>query len=250
MDKQYYKDYYFLEKKHWWFTARKEILEDIIRRKINPTHPIKILNIGTATGAGTLMLQTFGHVTSIEYDEDCCKFLNEELKITTQQGSITALEFENEQFDLVCAFDVIEHVEDDGLAAAEMLRVCKKDGFVFTTVPAFMLLWSEHDVVNHHHRRYSINQFRNLFKVDDSTIVFQSYFNCFFFIPIAFIRILLWPFQKNKLKNNRVAKSDFSRFNADGILNKILFRIFLIEKTLLKFIKFPFGVSICLMIKK
>ncbi len=249
MDKQYYKDYYKLEREHWWFTARKEILEDLIRRKINPTIPLKILNIGTATGAGTLMLQEFGNVTSIEYDEDCCKFLNEQLQIKTQVGSITELDFENNSFDLVCAFDVIEHVENDSLATAEMLRVCKKDGYVFATVPAFMLLWSEHDVVNHHCRRYKINQFRNLFKVADSNIVFKSYFNFFFFIPIASIRILLWPFQKNKLKET-TAKSDFSRFNADGIFNKICFRIFLLEKTLLKFIKFPFGVSICLMIKK
>ena len=249
MDKQYYKDYYTLEKKHWWFTARKEILEDLIRRKINPTSPLKILNIGTATGAGTLMLQEFGEVTSIEYDEDCCKFLNEQLQITTHQGSITELDFENEQFDLVCAFDVIEHVDDDCLAASEMLRVCKNEGYVFATVPAFMLLWSEHDVVNHHFRRYKIKEFRNLYKVDDSKIIFKSYFNFFFFIPIAIIRILLWPFQKNKLKTTD-AKSDFSRFNAEGILNKFFFKIFLLEKTLLKFFNFPFGVSCCLMIRK
>jgi len=92
------------------------------------------------------MLEKFGDVTSIEYDEDCCQFLNEVLHIPALQGSITELEFEDNSFDLVCAFDVIEHVEDDSKAASEMLRVCKKDGLVFATVPAFMLLWSEHDV--------------------------------------------------------------------------------------------------------
>lgn len=247
MDKQYYKDYYKLEREHWWFTARNEILKSLIKRNIDINKKLNILNIGTATGAGTKMLEEFGNVTSIEYDEDCCKFLNEQLNIKTQQGSITELEFDENTFDLVCAFDVIEHVEQDELAAKEMLRVCKKDGLVFCTVPAFMLLWSEHDVINHHVKRYKLKQFLKLFKVDKSKIIFKSYFNFFFFLPIASVRILLWPFQKNK--KQEVAKSDFSRFNT-GILNTIFHHIFLMEKTLLNFIRFPFGVSIVAMIKK
>ena len=243
MDKQYYK----LEREHWWFLARKEILKSIIKRKINTYKPLRILNIGTATGAGTIMLQEFGEVTSIEYDSDCCKFLNNELHILTQEGSITDLQFEDNSFDLVCAFDVIEHVEDDTLAASEMLRVCKKDGFVIATVPAFMLLWSEHDVINHHFRRYKLNAFRNLFKVDDDNVVVKSYFNFFFFIPIALIRIIMWPFQKNKTKTN--ATSDFERFKT-GRLNTLLYHIFLIEKTLLKYFRLPFGVSIVCLVKK
>ncbi len=249
MDKQYYKDYYRLEREHWWFTAREAILKNIIERKVNTTKPLRILNIGTATGAGTVMLSQFGKVTSIEYDEDCCEFLNKELNIPTQQGSITELQFADNSFDLVCAFDVIEHVEDDAKAASEMLRVCAKDGFVFCTVPAFMLLWSEHDVINHHCRRYKINQFRSLFKVSNSQVVFKSYFNFFFFMPIATVRILLWPFQKNKIKSKANAESDFARFNT-GLLNKIFHIIFLLERSLLKAIRFPFGVSISLMIKK
>lgn len=247
MDKQYYKQYYKLEREHWWFLARKEILKSIIKRKINTYKPLRILNIGTATGAGTIMLQEFGEVTSIEYDSDCCKFLNDELHILTQEGSITELQFEDNSFDLVCAFDVIEHVEDDTLAASEMLRVCKKDGFVIATVPAFMLLWSEHDVINHHFRRYKLNAFRNLFKVDDDNVVVKSYFNFFFFIPIALIRIIMWPFQKNKTKTN--ATSDFERFKT-GWLNTLLYHIFLIEKTLLKYFRLPFGVSIVCLVKK
>ena len=247
MDKQYYKQYYKLEREHWWFLARKEILKSIIKRKINTYKPLRILNIGTATGAGTIMLQEFGEVTSIEYDSDCCKFLNDELHILTQEGSITELQFEDNSFDLVCAFDVIEHVEDDTLAASEMLRVCKKDGFVIATVPAFMLLWSEHDVINHHFRRYKLNPFRNLFKVDDDNVVVKSYFNFFFFIPIALIRIIMWPFQKNRTKTN--ATSDFERFKT-GWLNTLLYHIFLIEKTLLKYFRLPFGVSIVCLVKK
>jgi len=55
-------------------------------------------------------------------------------------------------FDLVFALDVIEHVDDDKTSVNEMYRVCKSNGNVFITVPAFMSLWSEHDEVNQHKR--------------------------------------------------------------------------------------------------
>jgi SAM-dependent methyltransferase len=251
MQKQYYQDYYTLERTHWWFVARMQIIEDLIRRKIYKELPLKILNIGTATGAGTVMMQQFGNVTSVEYDRDCCNFLNNDLKISTINASITELPFADNTFDLVCAFDVIEHVEDHQLAAQEMKRVCKKEGYLFLTVPAYQFLWSEHDVINQHCRRYRAAQLKHLFTTINVTVIKQSYFNFWFFLPIAVIRILLWPFQKNKLqkKPQQEAKSDFGKFN-NGIINKICYRIFISEKYLLRFMNFPFGVSNLLLMKK
>lgn len=251
MQKQYYQEYYLLERTHWWFVARMKIIEDIIKRKVFEKKPIKILNIGTATGAGTIMMQQFGEVTSVEYDSDCCTFLNNDLKIHTINTSITQLPFKENEFDLVCAFDVIEHVEDHQLAAQEMKRVCKQNGFVFVTVPAYQFLWSEHDVINQHCRRYKSKELLQLFAIINLKKIKQSYFNFWFFLPIATIRILLWPIQKNKLKQNptKNAQSDFGKFN-NGIINKICYTIFITEKFLLRTINFPFGVSNLLLLKK
>ncbi len=244
MDKGYYQEYYVQERNHWWFLARLKILEAMIA-KISENKPFKILNIGIATGATSEMLQKYGEVTSVEYDQDCVDFVNEVVKIPVMHGSILELPFKDSSFDIVCAFDVIEHIEDDQKGVDEMMRVCKQDAHIFVTVPAYMSLWSDHDIINHHFRRYTIAQLKSLFK-KSGKIIFSSYFNSIFFIPIFFARKLA-----NLLKSkNEPPKSDFKKFNP-GLLNNLMYRIFLMERSLLKAtVKFPFGVSIFMHWKK
>jgi SAM-dependent methyltransferase len=244
MDKNYYKRYYTLEREHWWFTARAEILMSHIRRVFANRTDLKILNIGAATGYSSELLQQFGTVTSIEFDEECYEFTRDVVKIPIQQGSILELDFPDNTFDLVCAFDVIEHVEDDRLAVSEMRRVAKLGGVMFVAVPALMYLWSEHDVVNHHFRRYSSKILRGLFVEHDAPI-FHSYFNFWLFFPIAAIRLLLRIFTKKHLAKPEDTQSDFDNFKSGGLVNSILKNVFLSENILLKrFISLPIGVSI------
>ena len=73
MDKTYYKKYYELERTHWWFRVRSNILKDVIL-KLKLKDPA-VLNVGAATYRTSEMLYTIGHTTSLEYDEDCCKFV-------------------------------------------------------------------------------------------------------------------------------------------------------------------------------
>ncbi len=244
MDKNYYKRYYTLEREHWWFSARAEILMTHIRRVFAGRTDLKILNIGAATGYSSELLQQFGTVTSIEFDQDCYEFTRDVVKIPIQLGSILGLDFSNNTFDLVCAFDVIEHVEDDLLAVSEMRRVAKTGGVLFVSVPALMLLWSEHDVVNHHFRRYSSKILRGLFSEHD-TPIFHSYFNFWLFFPIAIIRVISRLFTKKHLAKPEDTQSDFDNFKNGGVVNALLKGVFLSENILLKrFIAFPVGVSI------
>ena len=249
MDKTYFKQYYRLEREHWWFKARVKILASVLKKHIPLNKPIKILNVGVATGATSQMLQQFGEVTSIEFDQDCCTFMNEVSNLNIQQGSITSLNFADNQFDLVCAFDVIEHVEDDIKAASELERVCLPNGFIYVTTPAYQFLWSEHDVVNHHFKRYTLTTFRSLFTGRSIKNIKKTYFNSFLFLPIAVIRILLWPFQKKKIVSNTPKETDATRFTP-GILNNAFYQLFLFEKVLLNIFSLPFGVSILLLMKK
>jgi 2-polyprenyl-3-methyl-5-hydroxy-6-metoxy-1,4-benzoquinol methylase len=240
MEKNYYKEYYHLEREHWWFQARAEILMSHIKSVFNNKKDLKILNIGAATGYSSQLLMQFGEVTSIEYDKDCYEFTRDTVKIPIINASITDLPFEENTYDLVCAFDVIEHIEDDKAGVKEMRRVCKSGGVLFVSVPAYMFLWSEHDVVNHHFRRYTASQLRGVFDAQDANI-FHSYFNFWLFFPIAFIRLL-----KGKAKNVTAdqAQSDFNSFKS-GILNRVLYFIFKSENIFLKNnIKLPVGVSI------
>lgn len=244
MEKAYFKEYYIQERYHWWFLARLKILESKVKQFTN-SGKLKILNVGVATGATSEMLMKYGEVTSIEYDQDCCDFLNNEVQIPVMQGSILELPFADNDFDLVCAFDVIEHVEEDQLGVDEMKRVCKSDGHVFVTVPAFMSLWSDHDVINHHFRRYIHPQLEGIFS-DNGKIIYSSYFNTLLFLPILLARKVSNLFSSDK----KEAESDFEKFKP-GFLNSILYRFFLIENWFTsRSIKFPFGVSLLLIWKK
>jgi SAM-dependent methyltransferase len=244
MDKNYYKRYYTLEREHWWFSARAELLMSHIRRVFANRTDLKILNVGAATGYSSELLQQFGAVTSVEFDEECYEFTRNVVKIPIQQGSILDLDFPDNTFDLVCAFDVIEHVEDDRLAVSEMRRVAKSGGIMFVSVPAFMFLWSEHDVVNHHFRRYTSKILRRLFSEYDAPI-FHSYFNFWLFFPIAAVRLLARLFTKKHLVKPEDAQSDFDNFKSGSIVNTVLRSVFLSENIFLKhFISLPVGVSI------
>jgi len=242
MDSNYYKVYFELERNHWWFLARNEIIrfqvEELYKLK---GRPLKIINVGVATGATSEMLANFGEVTSIEYEQDCIDFTKSKIDIHIQKGTILDLQYPDETFDLVCSFDVIEHVENDQLAAAELIRVCKKEGFVFITVPAFMRIWSQHDVINHHVKRYVISEIHDLFS-NVLTPKYVSYFNFPLSIPIFMVRFID-RFVPGFIKREKT-KSDFDVVD-NSFLNTLFYKIFLSEKMFIKRkIHFPFGVSI------
>jgi ubiquinone/menaquinone biosynthesis C-methylase UbiE len=248
MTPEYYKEYYDLERSNWWFTARLEILKSQIEIMFPHKNDLNILNIGVATGATSQMLEMFGKVKSIEYDEVCFNFVKEKLQIDIEQGTILDLQFAENSFDLVCAFDVVEHVQNDQLAVKEMIRVCKSSGFVFVTVPAFMDLWSKHDEINYHFKRYTSKTLLPLFNSNTGNVIYHSYFNTILFLPIYLVRWISNKFPK--LFKRDGSGSDHSMFEL-GFLNKVLYLIFYAENILLKkLIKLPFGVSFMLSFKK
>lgn len=204
--------------------------------------PLRILNVGVATGATSESLAQFGHVTSIEYEQACIDFTQSKTDLVIEQGTILDLNFPDESFDLVCSFDVIEHVENDKLAASELIRVCKKGGYVSITVPAFMSLWSQHDVINHHFKRYTKGEVERLFSGVISP-KYISYFNFPLSIPIFFVRFLDQRIIPGFFKREET-KSDFDLVS-NSFLNQLFYRIFLAEKWFVnRGIRFPFGVSI------
>ncbi len=253
MQQDYYKEYYDLERQHWWFVAREKIISNYIKKLISDKNlnnqDLKILNVGCGPGRSSQYLSEFGKVVSIEYDKYCCEFASEKTGLEIINGSITELPFEDNSFDLVCAFDVIEHVENDQLAVNEIKRVAKKNGVIFITIPAFISIWSHHDVINHHFRRYRLPQIETLFnQVNDGNKIFTSYFNFFLSPPIFIIRTISNLVKSGK--NRPGSGSDFETFKP-GIMNDLLFRIMHFESKFINSnIKLPFGVSLLYTWKK
>jgi 2-polyprenyl-3-methyl-5-hydroxy-6-metoxy-1,4-benzoquinol methylase len=246
MDRQFLDDYFKMEREHWWFRVREGIILDQFRSSVYKGESMEILNVGAATGRSSEMLEPFGNIQSIEYDEPSFQFCRDELKMKIDQGSITELPYPDNAYDCVCAFDVVEHVEDHQKAMSELFRVCKPGGKIFITVPAFMSLWSNHDVVNHHFRRYRKQQMLDLFSANGGRLLRSTYFNFFLFIPIFLVRSLQRIFTRKKQKE---LKPDNDMIES-GFINTIFHSIFSFERSLLKKMSFPFGVSLMVVWEK
>ena len=238
LDSQYAQEYYSQEREHWWYVVREKLLVQALRARLGPGARLKVLNVGAATGRSSEALGAFGEVTSVEYDPVLCEFLQSRLQIPAIQASVTELPFDDESFDLVCAFDVIEHVEDDGLAAAELARVCRQGGTVAISVPAFQSLWSQHDEINHHFRRYLSPQVGLLF-AGKLRLEYATYFNSLLFVPIWIYRML-----SRWLPKPPGSGSDFQAVNPKSLVNRLFYALFSLELLCLRFWRFPVGVSL------
>ncbi|GAB1264924.1 class I SAM-dependent methyltransferase [Aurantivibrio infirmus] len=99
-------------------------------------------------------------------------------KLAAQGGKIKAgqigeLPYDDNSFDLVCALDIVEHVEDDIGALKELCRVAKPGAKMLLSTPLYMDFWTTFDEVVGHYRRYEPEQLRALLN-DNQLVVEQS----------------------------------------------------------------------------
>lgn len=239
-----YDTFYKLDMTHWYPSGRRRILQDIIATRV--AKPGRIADIGCGTGANFDMLAGFAPVVGIDFHPPAvayCRLRN--LNCTTVAG-LPNLPFPDGAFDLVCAFDVIEHVDDDAAAVKELLRICKKGGTLLLTVPAYNWLWSKHDEANEHKRRYNRSMLRHLFVGAPADVLKLSHYNIFMAPPIIVIRLL--GKLKDKLTNNHEAKLDLAE--TPGPINRLLLAIFSFERFLLRRINLPAGISVMCLARK
>ncbi len=251
MKKEMYEVHKIHQQDNWWFKARREIVHSIIDKYIVDSNN-NILEVGAGYGIMTSMLKEYGTVTAIEPYPDSALALRNAFNIKT--FCCTLDEFDeykgNRQYDIVAMFDVLEHIEDNsGDTLFKVGRLLKNKGLFIFTVPAYNFLWSKHDELNNHYRRYTrgkIVQRLGWFgwheKTDTKdykfTIKKATYFNTLLF-PLALLD-KLW-FAKNKQSYS---------LNPNRVVNSILYSIFKIERYILKYFNLPYGVSILLVAEK
>jgi hypothetical protein len=122
--------------------------------------------------------------------------------------------------------------------AAELARVCRPGGTVAITVPAFQSLWSQHDEINHHFRRYLSPEVGLLF-AGKLRLDYATYFNSLLFFPIWVYRML-----SRWLPKPPGSGSDFQAINPKSLINRLFFALFSLELMCLRFFRFPVGVSL------
>jgi SAM-dependent methyltransferase len=141
---------------HWWYRARREILTDYLKRYGDLPADARILEIGCGTGHNLPMLARFGRVEAIEIDDAARAIASARLGKPIATAPLPELAgIERGAYDLIAVLDVVEHIEDDVAALKAMGDCLKPGGKILITVPAHQWMWSAHDTVNHHHRRYS-----------------------------------------------------------------------------------------------
>lgn len=246
MDRQLLDKYRRLELEHWWFRVRAGILADGMERIAAGRPGLRILNVGAATGRSTEILRRFGTVKSIEYDEPSYRYCRDVLHMDIDQGSITALPYADDSFDVVCCFDVIEHVQEDRKGMDELVRVCAPGGVVFLTTSAYMSLWSDHDRINHHYRRYVLDDFRAYLRPHSGNWLRATYYNALLFPPIWLVRMAQRLLPRKRYEDLRPD----NEFMQSPLTDRIFGAIFGLERHLLRLIDFPFGVSLIVVWRK
>lgn len=224
-----------LDSQHWWYRARREILSDLIAREIKLPVDARILEIGCGTGHNIPMLERFGRVDAIEIDAAARAIASRRLGHAVSDAPLPDLPgVADRQYDLIAILDVLEHVEGDREALRSIARKLKPGGRILITVPAFPWMWSAHDVVNHHHRRYTKKTLKTVIGEAGLKLDFMSYFNSLLF-PLA---------AAARLAGRITGKEDSDDALPPKPVNKLFETLFGLERHAIGRIPFPPGVSI------
>lgn len=226
---------------HWWYRARREILADYLTREAALPKGARILEIGCGTGHNLPMLAGFGEVDAIEIDPAARGFAAERLGKPVGDAPLPALTgVERSAYDLVAVLDVVEHVEDDVAALKGMAEVLKPGGAILVTVPAHPWMWSAHDTVNHHHRRYSKRTLDKAIRNAGLRHNGLGYFNSLLF-PVAVAA---------RVAGKLTGKDDSDDSPPAAPVNKALEAVFRLERHLVGRVPLPPGLSIITLVRK
>jgi len=240
------KKYHSVEEKHWWFVGRREIILALARKYYFDRKRIKILEIGCSGGPllKLLVSRGYSHVVGIDNSKEAIQLCKERgFKDVFLMDGVSP-QFDCEEFDLIIASDVLEHIQDDEKAVKEWKRVLKKEGIIICFVPALKALWSKHDEDNEHLRRYTKKRLENIFEKNDFKIIRSSYWNIALFLPTLFYRLLLTKTFFKKSLIHQLKESNYT-------VNYLLKRLLTIENFFLSIgANFPIGISIFAIAKK
>lgn len=185
MDAELFARFGELESRHWWFVARREIVLGVIASHVQSG--ARLLDVGCGTGFFLDRARESYSTAGVDPSSIALAMCERRRLEDVKQGSATDLSsLHGERFDLVTLLDVIEHVDDDISALQAARATLVPGGHIVVTVPAFQFLWTAHDDLNHHRRRYTKHRLRTALEASGFDVVHITYFNCYLF-PLAFL---------------------------------------------------------------
>ena len=246
MDADYEEKYHRVESIHWWFVARRNMLCALVRQ-FAPGPDSPILDLGCSGG---VTLQALGAAGFTEVDG---LDISPQALAQCRDSGLTRIFLMDaaapmlppEAYDLVLASDVLEHLADDGQALKSWFRLLRPGGVLIVFVPAFMFLWSPHDRINRHYRRYRLGELAAKLGAAGFQNERRSYWSFLIFPPAVLLRALqrlLPPIQGLHHLEVRTPP---------GVLNRFLVRLLRVEDRLVRAgVRWPWGQSALVIARK
>jgi len=232
-----------LEDSYWWFVARNRIVKSMIENRTELKLGNTILDVGCGTGG-------FAKLISDKFNPICLDTSSIALDYCKRRGlenihNSLLIDFPTSQYDIsaVTMLDVLEHIENEREVLKQVYKLLPNKGWLIATVPAYQKLWSKHDEIHHHFRRYNRFDFISILRESGFSIKFSSYFNAILFFPALLKRFIDKITSAEKKKIEPVEE-------VSPLINNLFTKLFLLEKSLLNTASLPFGLSIIAIVQK
>lgn len=244
MEECLYSLYHHEEETWWWAVGRRGLVTSLWRKYGRYTARPRILEIGCGTGGLLKELSRWSAACGLDISPQATKYCRERGLDGVCLGDISSLPFQDEQFDAVVCVDVLEHLEDDAAALREIRRVCKPEGCLIATVPAFRFLWSRRDVQLHHKRRYTLGQVKQRIGHAGFNVLKATYVNLPLFLPLLIL-------VKTGLLTSGGARLEMDYALVPAPINRLLSLLVGFESRLVTRVNLPLGTSIaCVALKQ
>lgn len=239
-----------LEDHHWWFVGMRKVVAALLDGAV-PSPSRRFLDAGCGTGLMMSWLRRYGQTPAmfgLDYDPRAVRYTSARGEKCVVRGSIAAMPFPAESFDVVTSFDVLDsfRVADARGPFAELARVVRPGGILLVRVPAFQFLYSQHDRAVYTEHRYTARELRARLEEQGLTVQRVTYANTIL-LPVVFV----WRWLTRRGRAD--PQSDVRPLpRALRWLNPILAGLFAIEAAWLKMLpwRLPVGVSVMALAQK
>lgn len=229
-----------VEERNWWYRARRDLIAKWLRRRRREVgRPLEILDVACAAGMSFRHFAEFGRVRGIDLSSETVRLCKARGIDRIVQCDAQRLPFRDESFDVVLSLDALEHLPDDAAGVREIARVARRDALLLITVPAFMFLWSPHDVAFHHHRRYVRGELAAKLAAGGLDVQKISYWSTSVLPPVWLLR----KWRGSRPSSSAPATSDF-HLALPAPLESLLYGVMRAEIALMDLVPLPFGVSL------
>jgi len=244
MDRRAYEQFLTLEQSHWWFRGRRTVYLGLLDHHLDE-RPRRVLDLGSGVGGFLEGLGRLGgRVDAVDDDTDSLRRCAERGFRSGVLADGYRLPFRDESYDLVCLFDVLEHLDDDAAALREVRRVLRPGGRVFLSVPAYPWLYANNDRVAHHRRRYTRAGLRRLFEQADLALERNTHANVLLLPVIAPIVLALKAVEALFLRGRGSSQHTNLSWPLPSAVHTLLHAVFAAELPFARRMDLPFGHSI------